>query len=230
LNRAEFTDRELKRLDEKRLTASEYRSGQLLAWVLRERGRYLCGPGLALEFGVYSGKSVNRIAKSLEQPVFGFDSFEGLPEDWDVGNAVIGKDRFDLEGRLPQVESNVVLVKGWFDETLPLFLRLFADPVRILHIDCDLYSSTKTVLSCLGDRIQTGTVVVFDELINYPRFHEGEWRALYEFVVERRVSFEWLPTFGGVRRDFADYVDMKTEQRDHGRDPEAALVVTSVAT
>tara|TARA_R110002073_G_scaffold191088_1_gene349759 strand:+ start:234 stop:617 length:384 start_codon:yes stop_codon:yes gene_type:complete len=39
-------------------------------------------PGLFLEFGVASGASINFIAANTDTTVHGFDSFQGLPEDW----------------------------------------------------------------------------------------------------------------------------------------------------
>lgn len=180
--------------------------------------------GLWLEFGVYSGKSINRIARHAPGPVYGFDSFEGLPEDWNRGRQISRKGAFDLGGALPRVRPNVILKPGWFEDSLPHFLAETPGDVAFLHVDCDLYSSTKTVFDCLEGRIGAGAVVVFDELINYTTFREHEWKALREFVDRTGRDFEWIGTLGGVRMSFADYRGMAAERRDHGRDPEAALV------
>jgi hypothetical protein len=228
----EFTKHELDRLDSAgRIDDPKLRPGQLLNWVLRGKGVHVPVTGLVLEFGVFNGQSINKLGRSLApQPVFGFDSFEGLPEDWDVGNTVIKADAFDRKGSLPEVEPNVVLIKGWFDQTLPHFIKLLPDPIRLLHVDCDIYSSTRTIFQLLGDRIVPGTIIVFDELINYPTYEEGELKAFYELVTERDLGFEWFPTFGGVRRTFDDYQNMKAEARDFKRDPEAGLIVTRVGS
>jgi hypothetical protein len=69
---------------------------------------------------------------------------------------------------LPHVSSNVTLIKGWFDQTLPPFLEKHPAPVSFLHVDCDLYSSTKTIFDSLRTRFRPGTVIVFDEYFNYP--------------------------------------------------------------
>lgn len=112
----EFTETELARLDAERIEDDKLRAGQLLNYVLRGKGGLLPASGLVLEFGVFKGQSINKLGRVLQQPIFGFDSFEGLPEDWDVGNAVIPREAFDRQGNLPEVLPNVVLIKGWFEQ------------------------------------------------------------------------------------------------------------------
>ena len=68
--------------------------------------------------GVFSGKTINHIAKKIKYNIYGFDSFEGLPEFWREG---FEKGTFNLEKKLPIVEPNVKLIKGWFDKTLQNF-------------------------------------------------------------------------------------------------------------
>ena len=81
-----------------------------------------CGGGLFLEFGVASGGSINFLAERVPDGtrLHGFDSFEGLPERWREGR---GGGFFDRGGSLPPVAPNVSLHVGWFDATLPAFLR-----------------------------------------------------------------------------------------------------------
>jgi hypothetical protein len=154
------------------------------------------GPcGSTLEFGVFDGTSINFIAdRRPDATVHGFDSFEGLPEDWMsyVTKGEVGKGEFDLRGQLPAVRSNVDLHVGWFDEVLPTFLDGNEDPVSFLHIDCDLYSSTKTVFSLLGARIGANCVIVFDEYVGYPGWQEHEYRAFQEFITEHGLSYRYL--------------------------------------
>lgn len=145
--------------------------------------------GLILEFGVFSGRTINQIAQKLpEFKIFGFDSFEGLPEDWRTG---YNKGTFAVE-ELPKVESNVELIKGWFDDTLEIFLKQHEENCSFIHIDCDLYSSTKTIFKCLKDRIKTGTVIVFDEYFNYPGWKNGEYKAFQEFINETSLKYEYI--------------------------------------
>ncbi|MGA3265638.1 MAG: class I SAM-dependent methyltransferase [Verrucomicrobiota bacterium] len=144
--------------------------------------------GLYLEFGVFSGHTINHIARQVDHPVYGFDSFEGLPERWRNRR---GTGHFKVTA-LPKVRPNVTLVKGWFDKTLPGFLSTHPGDAAFLHIDCDLYSSTKTVFDCLAPRIKPGTVIVFDEYFNYPGWREGEFKAFQEFTAREHLAFDYL--------------------------------------
>jgi len=145
--------------------------------------------GLYLEFGVFQGETINHISKTVpSKNVYGFDSFEGLPEFWRDG---YDKGVFEVAG-LPKVNKNVQLIKGWFDSTLPDFIQKNANQVAFLHVDCDLYSSTKTILDVLSQYIKPGTVIVFDEYFNYPGWKDGEFKAFQEFVKQHNVSYEYI--------------------------------------
>jgi hypothetical protein len=146
---------------------------------------------LWLEFGVASGRTINYISKFTDETVYGFDSFEGLPEKWRDG---FDKGAFSSNGNLPIVNENVVLVKGWFDQTLPDFIKSQDKKVSFIHMDADLYSSTKCILNTLKDYLDTDCVVIFDELVNYPGFDgdKGELKAFYEFITDNDVNYEWL--------------------------------------
>ena len=145
--------------------------------------------GLWTEFGVYSGKTINYIAEQTDHVVHGFDSFEGLPEDWRTG---FPKGTFEMDGMMPRVRENVRLHKGWFDESVPVWAAAHPGHMAFIHFDADLYSSTKTVLDLLGNRIVAGTVIQFDEFFNYPGWQEGEYRAFMEFVEAHGVEFEYI--------------------------------------
>lgn len=144
--------------------------------------------GLFLEFGVYRGTSINFISSKIHGTVYGFDSFQGLPEDWRDG---FKKGHFELDD-LPKVNENVTLIKGWFDKTLPHFLTNNDQLCSFIHIDCDLYSSTKTILGLLKKRITDGTIIVFDEFFNYPGWKNGEYKAFMEFIKDNSVDFEYI--------------------------------------
>ncbi|ROP39161.1 class I SAM-dependent methyltransferase [Saccharothrix texasensis] len=143
--------------------------------------------GMALEFGVYTGGTLKLIATAFEgRDVYGFDSFEGLPEDWRNG---FPAGLFGMDG-LPDVDG-AELVVGWFDDTLPGFLDEHPGPVSFLHVDCDLYSSTKTVLELVGPRLVPGSVIVFDEYFNYPGWQDHEHKAWSEYVDRTGIEFDY---------------------------------------
>ncbi len=147
--------------------------------------------GAFLEFGVYTGATINQIAGEVpDRIVHGFDSFQGLPENW----RDCPEGAFSTDGKLPRVRSNVQLHVGLFQDTLPAFMKKEHAPMTIalLHIDCDLYSSTKTVFDHLGEYIGKGTVVVFDEFFNYPNFQDHEFRAWFEYIEQTNHSFEYI--------------------------------------
>jgi len=147
--------------------------------------------GLLVEFGVWNGKSINHIARrSTPAIVYGFDSFEGLREDWSGWKETKGA--FNRGGRLPKVEANVRLVKGWFDATLPQFLSDHSGPFAFVHFDGDTYESAKTILDLVGPRLVVGTVLVFDEYFGYRGWKIGEYRAWQEFVRKWGIEYEYL--------------------------------------
>jgi hypothetical protein len=148
--------------------------------------------GLMLEFGVFSGSTINFMAKKTTNTIYGFDSFEGLPESWGRTDMIFNKGAFNLKGKLPKVHQNVKLIKGWFNETLPKFLEEHTGPITFLHIDCDLYSSTKTIFDLVKGRLAPGCVIVFDELLNYPGWEIHEWKAWWEMVDETGIKYEWI--------------------------------------
>jgi hypothetical protein len=146
--------------------------------------------GRVFEFGVGAGHST-RIIRSADKfaEVFGFDSFEGLPKDWYMGDKVWRAGAFGRLGMPPDIEG-VTLVKGLFEETIPIFLHR-RENIRaaLVSIDCDLYESAKTVLSLMDDLIVVGTVIYFDEICDwggaqdrYPNWPHGEYRAFCEWV------------------------------------------------
>ncbi len=84
------------------------------------------------------------------------------------------------------------LVKGWFEKILPSFLADHPQEVAFLHIDCDLYSSTKTVLESFSPRICPGCVIVFDEYFNYAGWRMGEYKAFQEYVHTHGTKYRYL--------------------------------------
>jgi len=146
--------------------------------------------GLVVECGVATGRTINHFARLLPtRTVHGFDSFEGLPEDW-TSRMPQG---FFKRSNLPKVRDNVKLHVGWFDQTLPEFKQqIGVTPIQLLHIDSDLYSSAVTILETLRDNIVPGTVIIFDEYMNYPGWQQDEFRAWQEHVTNYDISYEYI--------------------------------------
>ncbi|MUG94037.1 class I SAM-dependent methyltransferase [Scytonema sp. UIC 10036] len=146
--------------------------------------------GLFCEFGVYKGGTINYIASKINCQIHGFDSFEGLPEFWRSG---YDTGAFKVEhSKLPIFNPNVCLHIGLFEDTLKNFVEEYKQPIAFLHIDCDLYSSTKTILDYLVNRIREGTIIVFNEYFNYPGWQQHEFKAFQEFVKINQITYEYL--------------------------------------
>jgi predicted O-methyltransferase YrrM len=141
--------------------------------------------GLVLEFGVATGDTLSRIA-AKRSPAHGFDSFEGLPEDWRTGFT---------KGAFAQVAPTVpgaTLHVGWFEDTLPGFFATHPGPIAFAHIDADLYSSTVTIFREAEDRLVAGSVLLFDEYFNFPGWEQHEHKAFTEFIERTGHDFEYL--------------------------------------
>jgi Macrocin-O-methyltransferase (TylF) len=145
--------------------------------------------GHLIECGVGSAKTLNHLARIFSNKlVKGFDSFDGLPENW-YGNHRQGAGARET---LPYVRKNCRLYVGMFDQTLPKFERSTDEPIALLHVDCDLYSSTVTVLNSLERLIVPGTIIVFSGYINYPGWQEDSHRAWAEHVDKNKINYSYI--------------------------------------
>lgn len=154
-----------------------------------------------VELGVGSGASTKRICAAAARlghrmTLHGFDSFQGLPEAWGeiapAGTYAYPPAKF--------VEPNIRVHSGWFADTVPVFARERPGQIGFVHIDCDLYSSTKTAFDALRDSLRPGTVLLFDEYWNYLEAPEHEMRALAEFTAETGQGFEYI----GYNRNYME--------------------------
>lgn len=143
------------------------------------------------EFGVATGQNMRKFIlpaareRHPQPEIWGFDSWEGLPEAWDRGETVknLPKGHFACDVPLMLMEHDPVrLIKGWFTDTVPMYAE--GEPWAFIHIDCDLYSSTLEVLYGMNDRIVPGTVIRFDEFQGYPNARNHEERAFWEWYDE----------------------------------------------
>ncbi len=146
---------------------------------------------LYLEFGVCEGETMRYWSGHLMNPrscLHGFDSFEGLPESWNIWRP---KGCFSTAGKIPEIlDARVTFFKGWFHETLPDYM-LPAHEQLVINIDSDLYESAKLVLTKLKASITIGTYLYFDE------FHDiqHELKAFREFLADTGARFEIVAAF-----------------------------------
>jgi O-methyltransferase len=173
-------------------------------------------PGDFLEFGVASGvtllfialayqryKSV-KYASDVERKLFGFDSFEGLPENehrrWPKSifksnvvssHPTLAIDELVTEDKIHAMFDKCelprpVLIKGNFSDTIDHAREDgHIHAAALVHIDCDLYESCRDVLKGIRSLLQNGTVIYFDDWNNYKGDpNKGERRAVTEFLAE----------------------------------------------
>lgn len=151
--------------------------------------------GYVLEFGVYKGNTLNYMADLVSRInsnklLWGFDSFEGLPNDW--SGYLITKETFDIKGKLPKTRKNVKLIKGFFDQSLPTWILEHGNQykdISLLHIDSDLYESCKVILDNLNAYIRPGTFILFDEYFNYPNWQKHEFLAFKEYCEMNHIKY-----------------------------------------
>ena len=143
---------------------------------------------LLLEFGVWKGETLNLFSSKIgDKKIYGFDSFEGLRDNW-IGTAAL-KGEFNVRGLIPKLNKNAIPVKGWVQDTLPDFLKTKKEKIQFLHMDLDTFESSKFVLSLLKERFQKGTIIIFDQLYNYSGWKSGEFKALQETLSEEQYRY-----------------------------------------
>lgn len=146
-----------------------------------------CAPLDYLEFGVYKGASIEWWTKHISNGhsrFFGFDSFEGLPQDWNA-NAKAGT---FATGKIPQInDDRCKMIVGRFDKTLYAFLSIYERRGRILaHLDADIYCSTIIALTAIFPHLRSGDLLMFDEFSS----PLDEFRAFHEFVGAFEIRYQ----------------------------------------
>ena len=184
----------------------------------------LINQGLWLEFGVWKGQTLQLISNYTNNNVYGFDSFYGFNDEsqgeWKTKNyslegnipkKIDELDKFErkLSGKVVDINTNVKFVVGLFNESIPKFIEendIIKKGIDFMHIDCDTYESTKCILDNLKDYINNNCIIVFDELINFPNFVNGEIKALYEWIDnDEKISIEYIGTEENYHPEFNDY-------------------------
>jgi O-methyltransferase len=173
-------------------------------------------PPTFFEFGCHSGRTfaagleaASHLGVSLD--AYAFDSFQGLPETtrevdgiFEAGSFATSRQEFE---RIISRRTGVRLradqvIEGYYVDSLtPELARRLPEEVGIVHIDVDLYSSTRTLLAFVRPFLANGTVLLFDDWFCFPPGREmGERRAATEFLAEHPTIelIEWkaYSTFG----------------------------------
>ena len=160
--------------------------------------------GSFVECGVARGgcMAVMAFVSRRQRRVWGFDSFEGMPaqteEDEDQGKKAVGVIAAGPDGlceaqqtlhRFRLAHESVKLVKGWFEDTLPVYAPQL-EPIAVLRLDSDWYKSTRYCLETLYDLVVPGGVVIVDD---YHAFI-GCRKAVDEFRMQRGIQSPLITT------------------------------------
>lgn len=140
-----------------------------------------------LEFGVLGGNSINKLSNLLKTKIYGFDSFIGLKED--MKGADHAKGDFDLKGKLPFFNPNVVPIKGWVQDTLPIFLKEKNPKINFIHMDLDTYESTLFTLKSVKPFLNKNCFITFDDFYNFAGWEHGEFKAFSEIFNENEFEY-----------------------------------------
>ena len=142
-----------------------------------------------LEFGVAGGSSFKWWVKhnaNTQSKFHGFDTFEGLPEDWGpfkAGDMSAGSKTPDIQ------DSRVKFYKGLFQQTLPGFIQKFnSNNRKVIHMDADLYTSTLYSLTSLAPLLKKNDIILFDEYL----VPSHEFLAFNNFIKSYYINVELI--------------------------------------
>lgn len=151
------------------------------------------------EFGVAGGDMIKFWTEkntSSKSEFYGFDSFEGLPEEWENK----GQGHFDQDGKTPDLnDDRVTFIKGWFqDSVYPFFRQHTVSHKAVYHLDADIFSATLYVLFHLQPFIKPGDILIFDEFSSY----EDEYKALEIFkrCIGKPFEYRFLGAINNYRQ------------------------------
>ena len=138
------------------------------------------------EFGVWRGEAFRYLIKTFKKG-YGFDTFEGIPEDWH--NEKAGS--YTSQGVIPKIKGGE-FIAGKFEDTLPKFFSEAKPVASIINFDADLYSSTICALNWASSVIDQNTILIFDEFLINPNWENDEHKALEEFCLQNNYKYEVL--------------------------------------
>ena len=138
------------------------------------------------EFGVWRGEAFKYLIKTFKKG-YGFDTFEGLPEDWHNEKA----GTYNSDGNIPKIKGGK-FITGKFEDTLPGFFAAKRPMASIINFDADLYSSTICALNFAKPVIDKHTILIFDEFLINKNWEKDEYKALEEFCAKNNYTYEVL--------------------------------------
>jgi len=127
------------------------------------------------EFGVYRGETTVLIEHLLYgyqftyKNLWGFDAFEGLPQETENDNFHKKGDFKHPDGGIENFErvknyfssyENVTIVRGWIPETFKDFTE---SKLCFVHLDLDLYEGYKYTLDFVWPRLVSGGIIALDD-------------------------------------------------------------------
>lgn len=142
-----------------------------------------------LEFGVASGESFKWfLTKNIhpESNFYGFDTFDGLPEDW----GPYKKGAFSNKNKPPEInDRRGKFYSGLFQQTLPEFLNHADNNCRnVLMLDADLYSATLYVLTSFAPHLKKDDIIFFDEFA----VPTHEFKAFLDFTQSYYINLQLI--------------------------------------
>ena len=140
------------------------------------------------EYGVWRASSFKYLIKVFKKG-YGFDTFTGLPEDWNVGHGIEKKGSYSSDGNVPKIKGGEFIV-GKFEDTLPFFFSKSRPIASVINFDADLYSSTICALNFSKSVMDKDTILIFDEFIMHESWEQDEFKALNEFCSINHLSYE----------------------------------------
>jgi hypothetical protein len=153
---------------------------------------------LYLELGVFTGLTLNIINQNTEDiKVYGFDTFTGLPEDWaqSNGNVLFEKNYFTTE-TIPENNAKNEFIVGKVEDTLATFLKEKNQKIKFIHLDLDLYSSSKSAFETIFDWLEDEAIVVVDDVYNLPSWEEYSIKSLAETFDDSKYEMKPIATCG----------------------------------
>jgi len=162
------------------------RRKKMYEWVIANEN--LTGSINYIEFGVAWGESFNWWLQQnthVNSRFYGFDTFDGLPEDW----GPFKKGAFSSNQALPDINNDArgKFYKGLFQQTVPRFVKELDNSKRnVILMDADLYSATLYALTSLAPHLKKGDIIFFDEFV----VPTHEFKAYLDFVQSYYINLK----------------------------------------